>query len=166
MYWPMAITQDLKTGVVETVFTYDGYSKYEDAIKWFDQMKTENRILFGCLHDDNENVQYYETIFDSLSNKENIDMKQNKYYAKAIIQDLGDDDIFRWISYDEYESLEDARKRIKAVENQFRTLFSYVETVNDKEEKIVAFYENHLDPFGNVNYWDNYIEKQKRNHQL
>ena len=166
MYWPVAIIQNLKTGEVETSFTYEGYSKYDESVKWFEEIKKENRVIFGYIHDNDENIQYYETVFDNLSNKDNIDMKQNKYYAKAIIQDLGDDDIFRWISYDEYENLENAQNRIKAVENQFRTLFSYVETVNEKNEKTVAYYANHLDPFGNVNYWDNNIEKQKRNHTL
>ena len=152
-YWPMAIAQDYEDGNVHTALTYNSCSE-EEAHKWLDDLAKESKVLFSYIHDDNKNIVYYDTIFDKLDNVKNNVMNSGKFYSRAIIQNSEDNSFCRWYSYDEYSSLGEAKSRINDIKYQFRTLFSYVEKVDDDGNKSIAYYENNLDPFGNVKYWD------------
>ena len=153
MYWPMAIVKDYEDGNVHSMLTYDSCSE-EDAHKWFDDIAKEARVLFSYIYDNNKKIIYYDTIFDKMDNLKEGTMNDSKFYSRAIVQNSEDNSFCRWYSYDEYNTLGEAKSRINDIKYQFRTLFAYVEKLDDSGNKSIAYYENNVDTFGSVKYWD------------
>lgn len=161
MYWPIAIVLDYEDGSVQTMLTYNSCSE-EDAHKWIEELEKQYKVLFSYIHDDNKKIIYYNTIFDKYDNVKDNVLNSNKFYSRAIVQNSEDNSFCRWYSYDEYNTLGEAKSRINDIKFQFRTLFAYVEKVDSDGNKSIAYYENNLDPYGNVNYWDNGKTKSSR----
>ena len=84
---------------------------------------------------------------------EDINIEKGKYYARAIVENDADNSVCRWVSYDAFNSLEEAKARIEEIKGDFKTYFDYVETADDNG-KCVPYYENNVDVLGNVKYWD------------
>lgn len=154
MYWPMAIVLDYEDGNVRTMLTYDSCSE-EEAHKYLEGLAKNYRVLISYIHDSNKKIIYYDTIFDKLENVKDNTLNDGKFYSRAIVQNSENNSFCRWYSYDEFNSLGEAKSRINDIKFQFRTLFAYVEKVDSDGNKNIAYYENNLDPYGNVKYWDN-----------
>ncbi|MBQ6546632.1 MAG: hypothetical protein IJL74_01380 [Bacilli bacterium] len=153
MYWPIAIVQDKGTGKTYTMFTYDSCSSKEDASQWLNNVKKNIRVLFSYIHDDDKKIIDYDTFFDRIDRSKDINIEKGKYYARAIVENDADNSVCRWVSYDAFNSLEEAKARIEEIKGDFKTYFDYVETADDNG-KCVPYYENNVDVLGNVKYWD------------
>lgn len=152
-YWPVAVVVD-ENSKAYTMFTYDSFLNEEEALTWLETVKQNTRVLISYIYDDNKKVIYHDTVFDKLDNVKDVELNKDKYYARAIIHNSEDNSFYRWFSYDEYDSEEEAKNRIKEIKEQFKTYFAYIETQGEDGNNKISYYENNVDLLGNVTYWD------------